>query len=341
MEFTNRALQQVHTLDGQPRHVAAAEQLRRIMVECNIGKLGLLLASRRRETAVTQVERGIHWFQCAKTIHIHFRVEHAVRTCRVRQSALTQPFHELASGKGDRHQIAHGRILAKLAQRIVAIPVEIVIANQTSIKTVMREMLGIALLSGGLVCSFVRNRKRHLVEVDILYQILELSVQRIVRIITVTAIDTQVSGFRRHRPRRIPMEIAVFRIGFGSGNAHISGTDSFERGQCLAHQLADGGILLGHGLFQTNRIDMHRYALDAWIGTETQRSHHQSDTQIVVRAHASAFGVRHIHPCMACRIVSGGRHHGNACGSEADRHIAVLEAASEIHVETVRKAHAA
>ena len=89
MEFTNRALQQVHTLDGQPRHVAAAEQLRRIMVERNIGKLRLLLASRRRETAVTQVERGIHWFQCAKTIHIHFRVEHAVRTCRVRQSALT------------------------------------------------------------------------------------------------------------------------------------------------------------------------------------------------------------------------------------------------------------
>ena len=278
MEFANRALQQVHTLDGQPQHVAATEQLRRVIVERDVGKLGLLLAPRRRETAVTQVECGIHRLQRSKTIHIHFRVEHAVRACRIRQSALTQPFHELASGKGDRHQIAHGRVLAKLAQRIITIPVEIVIADQTSIKTIMREMLGIALLAGGLVCGFVRNRKRHLVEVDILHQSLELAVQRIVRIFTVTAIGTQVSGFWRHRPRRIPMEIAVLRIGFGSGNAHISGTDSFECGQRLAHQLADGGILLGHGLFQTNRIDMHRYALDAWISTETQRGHHQSDT---------------------------------------------------------------
>ena len=121
------------------------------MVERGVRKLGLLLAPRRRETAVTQVECGIHRLQRSKTIHIHFRAEHAVRACRIRQSALTQPFHELASGKGDRHQIAHGWILAKLAQRIVAIPVEIVIADQTSIKTIMRGTLGITLLAGGLV----------------------------------------------------------------------------------------------------------------------------------------------------------------------------------------------
>ena len=124
------------------------------------------------------------------------------------------------------------------------------------------------------------------------------------------------------------MEIAVLRIGLGPRNTHISSTNAFESRQSLAHQLADGGILLGHGLFQTNRIDMHRHTLYARIGAK-------------VRAHAGAFGVRHIHPCVAGHVIFGGWHHGNAGRGETDGHIAVSETASEVHVEAVWQAHAA
>ena len=115
MEFANRALQQVDALNGQPRHVTAAEQLCRVMVEYGVGKLRLLLTSGWGETTIAQIERGVHWLQCAEAVHIHFRIEHTVCACWIRQSALAQTLHEFASGEGDRHQIAYGRILAKLA----------------------------------------------------------------------------------------------------------------------------------------------------------------------------------------------------------------------------------
>ena len=205
----------------------------------------------------------------------------------------------------------------------------------------MHALCGTVVHARGIVRNLVGNRERHFVEVDIPHQILELAVQRIIRILGVDAINAHVGGSRRHRTGRVSMEIAVLRIGLGPRNTHISSTNAFESRQSLAHQLADGGILLGHGLFQTNRIDMHRHTLYARIGAKTQRGHHQPNTQIVVRAHAGTFGVRHIHPCVAGHVIFGGWHHGNAGRGETDGHIAVLEAASEVHVEAVWQAHAA
>ena len=56
VEFANRALQQVDALNGQPRHVTAAEQLCRVMVEYGVGKLRLLLTSGWGETTIAQEE---------------------------------------------------------------------------------------------------------------------------------------------------------------------------------------------------------------------------------------------------------------------------------------------
>ncbi len=351
MELPHRALQQVHALDRQAGHVAATEQLRVTFIEFDVGKLRFLLASRRGEPAVAQVEGGVDGLQRAHAVHIHLGVEHAVGAGRVGEAVFAQTREELVAGERDRHQIAHGRVPAQLAHGVVIV--------QLAVRGIIADHAGVG---GTAILGFrgvSRNRERHLVEVDVLHQVLEPAVDGIAIRVAISrgrsiravgglrriggfpGLLRQIGGMRGARLGWVAVEVPVFRIGFGSGGADFARADALERVQRLAHQLADRRILFGHRLFEPDRIDVQRHPADIGVRAEAQRGHHQADAKVVVGAHACAFGSFHLDPGVLGGVVPGRRHHGHAGGGEADGHVAVLEAAPKIHIETVREAQAA
>ncbi len=156
-----------------------------------------------------------------------------------------------------------------------------------------------------LAVAVVLRGERHVVEVDASHEVLELAVDAFVApaIVVLWTLPRVFRGFRRHGTHHVgacfAVHVAVFGVGFRSGGAHFPRADAFERVQRLAHEFADGGVLFRDRLLESDRVDLHGHPSHVRVGAEAQRCHHQAHTQIVVGAHAGAFGVGQFRPCAA------------------------------------------
>ena len=78
------------------------------------------------------------------------------------------------------------------------------------------------------------------------------------------------------------MHIAVLGLGLAAGRSHITGMHALECAQRLAHHRLDGGVLFGHGLLKTERVNMQRHLLHIVTCAKAQQRQHQADAQIIV-----------------------------------------------------------